>query len=1737
MFLHSIYICQKKSYYACNFTYLLNKNILIKHSLLSLFAFFFFLSESKAQCTAAIGSNISPIKGCETLTVQFSDLSTGPVQNRVWDFGDGSPTTGATNPSHSYVSGVIGDTVYVVNLTIQCVSGPPSSATDTVRVYKKPKVLFTANKTTVCSISDSICFTNNSSTGTGYIYAWNLGDGFASSIFSPCHVYSTPGVYSVQLTVTSDKGCTNSTTINNFSAIASPNPDFTLTPAFGCTPQKVAIINTTDTLSSIISSRSWDFGDGSPLFTGSQPGSHTYTASGTYFIQLTATNSLGCSNKTEKALIVRTTPIASFTATTPICSNDSSLLTFTGSASSIATYNWNFSGGTGVPGSGKGPHKVNWTTAGIHTISLTVVDSGCSAVYSVPVTVYPIAVISLAVTPNDTVCQSPLTFTATPESYVSYKFYVNNILTQSSQNNVFQSSSLSDGDKVKVTAMNLWGCSNTSNDIAVHMNAVPTVTLTSSNPNICTGDSIVFTALPSGLSNYTFFDGSYNLQSGTSNSYTYSNPPNGHIVSVIAQNTSGCISNISNTIGINATPHMQNPLVNCGTTTANSIQFVWGAVNGAVSYQVSVNGSAFTTPGSGSSGLTHLITGLSLNDTAKIIVMAIGAAPCSDTTYSALATCVTMPCTAVSYSYTPTYQVCKGTILNPAISNISAAKYGVAWNGGTYTAATSFSLTAAANTTITISVIDSSQLTCPATNGIIVIQVDSIPNVTLSSNIPQDSICVGSNVVFTASPSNLTNYAFYNGSVLFQSGVSNVYSTSSLLAGNSIRAVAKDVGCTDTSNAISIAIIQPMFPPQVVCDVTTTTSVKFIWNSVIGATGYMVSVNGGPFITPSSGNLGVTHLVTGLTPGDAVSIIVKALGNSLCGNSAISVPATCFATPCAAINYTINSNITLCKGDTATLSINNLTISPYSVSWNGGATTTATTFTISPSADTLITVEVSNPNQPACVPAIKYFNIHVIDKPTNVTVVSSSVNDTICKGSLLTFTTSPAGYSNYAFYDGFLLLQYTNSNVYQTTNWINGHTITVIAENQGCVGAPSNSITTAVIDPLNVPQINCGTTNTDSVYFVWNSILGATGYQISINGASYQTPTSGLTSLSELVSGLNPGDPVTLSVIALGNLPCGNSIASATHTCYAMGCNVVSYTINPYVTACEGDTITLSVSNINVANPLISWNGNLPATDTTYSLVAANNTTISVSVSDPTQPSCVPTTNNFIVTVTPAPVITLSSNVLNDSICAGTSLIITASPAGYSNYTFYNGAATLQNSNNPALTISNISAGTYSISALSDNTGCNYKTATLNYAAISLPTIVLSSNLTNDTVCFGDTVIITASPAGYAQYDFYNGTTLLQSSSSTVYSESTFLQDSIYTISVTATNYLGCMGPASSATTFYILKQSSVSLLSQPLSGNICNNDTIVLTASPSSYSQYSFYNNASLIQSTASSLCAITSIANPLSFNVIATDFFGCKTQPSAILNFNALPTPDPYLTASDSGICKGTITTLSAVITGNYPNSTYLWSNNSTAQTVVVSPSTNTTYYFNATYNGCKSTTDSILVMVDITTPVANAGITQTICIGDSIRLNGSGGLYFLWSPSSSIYNYTMSNPYARPDSTTLYQLIVSNTYCKDTTTVTIVIDRCLTQIVNPIPQIITPNGDNSNDAWVVPDVDYFTDNHLTIYNRWNNVVFDASPYLNDWKGVNNKGENLSDGVYYYVLDLKNGKDPYVGYIVITR
>ncbi len=73
-------------------------------------------------------------------------------------------------------------------------------------------------------------------------------------------------------------------------------------------------------------------------------------------------------------------------------------------------------------------------------------------------------------------------------------------------------------------------------------------------------------------------------------------------------------------------------------------------------------------------------------------------------------------------------------------------------------------------------------------------------------------------------------------------------------------------------------------------------------------------------------------------------------------------------------------------------------------------------------------------------------------------------------------------------------------------------------------------------------------------------------------------------------------------------------------------------------------------------------------------------------------------------------------------------------------------------------------------------------------------------------------------------------------------------------------------------------------------------------------------------------------------------------------------------------------------------------------------------------------------------------------------------------------------------------------------------------------------SPNQDGSNDYFRIDCIEYFQNNSIEIYNRLGSLVFSATNYKNNWDGKSNVsgtlgGKDLSDGTYYYVLDLGNG------------
>ena len=89
--------------------------------------------------------------------------------------------------------------------------------------------------------------------------------------------------------------------------------------------------------------------------------------------------------------------------------------------------------------------------------------------------------------------------------------------------------------------------------------------------------------------------------------------------------------------------------------------------------------------------------------------------------------------------------------------------------------------------------------------------------------------------------------------------------------------------------------------------------------------------------------------------------------------------------------------------------------------------------------------------------------------------------------------------------------------------------------------------------------------------------------------------------------------------------------------------------------------------------------------------------------------------------------------------------------------------------------------------------------------------------------------------------------------------------------------------------------------------------------------------------------------------------------------------------------------------------------------------------------------------------------------------------------------------------------------------------------------IPEGFSPNGDNTNDTWVIPGVSEFPENTITVFNRWGAKVYAKSPYDNSWDGTCNEnaigGNLLPEGTYFYVFTTGPNGETKNGYVYIKR
>ncbi|MDD4968290.1 MAG: PKD domain-containing protein [Paludibacter sp.] len=332
-----------------------------------------------------------------------------------------------------------------------CIEAPiqPQFSLNTVQGCSPLNV--TANNTTVVTatcnppvfkwtVSYSANYCGNSS---AYIYT----SGTSSSSLNPSFQFTNPGIYTIQLAVTT--GCGTKTTSQTVTVTKPPTVSINVIPdACGTaifTP--LAVVNNCAPAPGAVT-YAWNFPGGSPASSTSlNPGTITYNTTGTYTVSLVVTNDCGASVTATKTFTVKPVPtITNTVLAQTICSGlKTELVTLTSDLPNV-TYSWNATATAGITGfQSSGTTNVlpvvpilnSKNTAGTVTFLITPSLNGCSGnVVTYVVTVNPSATITTQPVSNQSVCIggtiTPLSFVNTGLGTPSYQWYKNTLNSNTS---------------------------------------------------------------------------------------------------------------------------------------------------------------------------------------------------------------------------------------------------------------------------------------------------------------------------------------------------------------------------------------------------------------------------------------------------------------------------------------------------------------------------------------------------------------------------------------------------------------------------------------------------------------------------------------------------------------------------------------------------------------------------------------------------------------------------------------------------------------------------------------------------------------------------------------------------------------------------------------------------------------------------------------------------------------------------------------------------------------------------------------------------------------------------------------------------------------------------------------------------------------------------------------------------------------------------------------------------------
>lgn len=601
-------------------------------------------------------------------------------------------------------------------------------------------------------------------------------------------------------------------------------------------------------------------------------------------------------------------------------------------------------------------------------------------------------------------------------------------------------------------------------------------------------------------------------------------------------------------------------------------------------------------------------------------------------------------------------------------------------------------------------------------------------------------------------------------------------------------------------------------------------------------------------------------------------------------------------------------------------------------------------------------------------------------------VIVNSVD--LCFGETATLTAS--GATDYSWTPSTGLSATTGSSV--TANPTINTTYTVTGTNSGCTGVATATVTVNPIPSSNAgadisicsgASGNIGAAPTSGYIYNWAPNTG-------LSSSTVANPSVSLTNYS--------GAPVVYSY----------TVTTSPAGCFSM--DVVNVTVNPSLDPTFNYSSATFCKTLVATNPAptITTNGGTFSSSPAGLSIDAATGLIDLSLSNVgtytvtySFGGACPSSSTATITITNTPVadFTLGTYCQNQTNPLPT--FINGGSAGV----FSSASVAFVSTTTGEINLAASPTGTYSVTnTFGGGGGCPVASFTNTITINAVPNV----SVNNLTICAGDNATLNANGAN--SYIWEDASTLNTLSVSPLVTTS-------YSVTGTTNN---CSSTITATVTVNPLPTVTVN------NASICQGAAATLSASGA----------VSYLWSDNTTNNAITVTPSAASSYTVTGTSLNCSASAVASVTVN---TP-PNVTVNSESICVGN----STVLTATGANS-YTWSDNSTGNSITVSPTTNTTYTVTGTTLSCNNTavaTVSVRALPQIT--VNN----PSVCFGQSVLLTASGGASYTWMPG----NTTGNSLSVSPSATTTYTVTDATPNCSGQATATVTI--------NPIP-VITINA----------------------------------------------------------------------------